>query len=160
MSINTNWARWIKASIYTYFDTNIDGYTKYFEGSKRDTFTAQDYIEIRMDGPHFSEVSKNYFKITVEVNVVLHHTKDDTQIYKLDTMIGVVSTAFKNIPVYKYGDGAADDSSYLGCLRLIVDPHGMKGDKVVVSNFGQIEAATEAEQATVEGHYVMNLEVS
>ncbi len=153
MAINENWARWIMASLHKHFDDNRQGLILYVDGQIRDTRTESEYIEVRVDGPNFTEISKNNWKIFVEVNVLVSVTMDNKDLHRLVKYIGIVSAAFIDIMIYKYGDGASE----LGCMRLLQDTG--THERVQVSNFGVIDPAINLQQATVEGHYELLLEI-
>lgn len=159
--MNENWARWIFASVSKYFETACTGVaTKFYvEGEERLIKDTEDTtIEIRVDGPDITDMGGGQYRLYVEVNVLVGIKKslDSHAIYRI---IGPVQVAMaSNIKVYKYGPDTegVDTSALLGCLQLL---QGMNKEKIKTSVFGQIEKSTFVEQATVEGHFEMYLEV-
>ncbi len=154
--MNRHWMRWVRASILKHFETNRQGVHLFIEGGDRDTSGNQNFAELRVDGPFLRENSKNCWDLTVEINVLIQGVLDKDDLYKIEEPIGIMCAAFhRNITVYKYGEGNEDDQSILGCLQILVNDS--EGDGIMVSRFGQIEADTNIEQATVEAHYRMRL---
>ena len=157
MSANANWVRWIVSSIQQYFETNKQGIELFFEGTPRETKDEKDFAEVRIDGPHITEISKNYFLLKVDVNILVQSTMDEEDFHRIHTNVGKLVSVMTNIPIYKYGDGVDDDDSLLGCLRLVQDAQGR--EPILVARLGQIEPTTPIEQVDIEGHYKMHLEV-
>lgn len=153
--IKIKWSRWIKSSIVQHFRTNITGVDLYIEGMERPNEAPVDLVEVRMDGPEFKELSHEYFRVYVEINLLLQVTINDEDIYHEEDIIGEVCNAFtKNITIRKKGQDSEDDDSVIGCLDLMT-----RGDDgVKVNRFGQIEPNTRLLQSTIEGHYEMFLE--
>ena len=155
--MNTNWAKWVVASVIKYFSDNIS-FDVFIEGMDRETSKLSDFAEIRVDGPKFNELSKNYWKIRIEVNILIHSVMSDTDLYHFYDNIGIVNKAFQNcISVYKRGNNVEDDNSHVGCLKLVIDRYDR--ENIVTSNFGQIDKSVKLQQATVEAHYEMYLNV-
>lgn len=158
MAVNKNWPRWIFASVSKHFDAEKQGLHMFVEGEHRDTRDKLDFLEFRLDGPYITEVSKGYFRLYIEVNILVQSTKNQTNIHRIHENVGIAAAAFWNgIKVFKYGNGVDDDQSYLGCLQLVTDARGK--ERIQISHFGQIEPKTRVLQATVEGHYEMFLKV-
>jgi hypothetical protein len=155
--IDQNWARWIFASMAKHFDSLKQGWTFFVEGQHRGTTDElAKHLEFRMDGPWYTELSKNTYRVYCEVNILVHAVMNDTDLYLLLKGLGVVAEAMHaGIPIYKYGDGLEDDDSLLGCMVLITDVKGKEGVKTY--NFGQIHQTAKIHQGTVEGHYEMFL---
>lgn len=152
-TLNQNWNRWIFASISKHFDDRRQGLKLFIEGQSRDTSKVKDFIELRVDGPQFTEVSAGYWIIRVEVNILIQSTMDDTNYHRLHSDVGIVAAAMSDIVVFRYGNGPDDDQSVMGCLKVRQD----LGDRqhIDVFQLGQIAPDIRLEQATVEGHYEM-----
>lgn len=159
--MNPNWIRWIHASLITYF-------TEYFKDEERGRGLLfriegqdvakreeQDWVEFRWDGPTSREVSKRYWYLDIEINVLVSSivSRDDT--YRHKKNVGLVEASFINsIPVLRYGDvQEVDDETLLGCLELRSDNR----EAIVTSYFGKIESDVVLEQSTVEAHYRLTL---
>jgi hypothetical protein len=157
MAILENVPRWLFASVANHFDENRQGLSMFVEGQHRATRTLKDFIELRFDGPYLTELSKGYWKVYVEINVLVQSAMDDENFHRIHTNVGKVAVAFSDIGVYKYGTGPDDDQSLLGCLKLVADARGK--ERIQISHFGKIAPHTEVLQATVEGHYEMRLTI-
>jgi len=150
-----NWDRWIFASVSDHF-VNRTSYPVYIEGQHRETNELESFIELRIDGPYYTEYSKGYWRVYVEINVMCQHIKNNTEWHAIRRLAGHVATIFEPcIRVYKYGNGPSDDQTLLDSLIRM----DSKRERIQTSHFGQIEPRTEVEQATVEAHYEMMLSV-
>lgn len=155
--MDKNWARWIFASVTKFFNEEID-IDVFVEGMDRETEDLLDFAEIRVDGPWFNELSANYWKIRIEINILIQSVMGDKNLHRFYDSIGTVNFAFqKSIFVYKYADidGQNGDGSVLGCFKLAIDRYDRENIKT--SNFGQIDKNVKLQQATVEAHYEMFL---
>lgn len=161
MPANKNWARWIFASVSRHFTDELSsaGIPLFIEGQHRDTSTLKDFVELRMDGPRSKEVSAGCWHLRVEINLLVQSSMDDVNYHRIHQTCGVVASAMKNnILVYRYGNtDIEDDSSFLGCLQLLIDQRGR--DTIEINHFGMIHQETEIVQASVEAHYKLILEV-
>lgn len=155
--INSDWDRWIFASISNHFDSKRGSLFMFIEGQIRDTRALKNFFELRIDGPYYTEIAKKNWKIFLEVNCLVQSSIDSSDFHQIRRNTGAVSSFFTEIPVYKYGTGVSDDQTYIGCLRLVNDARGK--ERVQCSYFGRVEPKTSVQQATVEGHYEMFLDV-
>jgi hypothetical protein len=153
MSINSNWPRWLFASITTHFDDALgSNLPVYVEGTHRTVDLAvEDFCEVRIDGPNITELSKDYYKLYVEINILVTSHKNDEDFHRIHTNVGLIVAAFSDISLYKYGD----DDTALGCANLVTDHKGKQ--TIAVHHFGQIDPDKQLLQSTVEGHYVVYL---
>lgn len=157
----THWPRWIFASACKYFKDAISGsLALIFEGQDMRA-QGKDYGEFRLDGPYLTELSKDYWRCYIEINILVHSTKDSTDWHRIQRSVGTVVAAFAdNFQVFRLGSGDDDDDSLLGCMKLISDEglQGARGKRrIQVSHFGQIKPSAPLLQASVEGHYEMLL---
>lgn len=158
--LNANLTRWITASINNHFETELSpaGYYRYYEGmSNRQTQNAEDYFEIRYDGPHLSEVSKGYWTVYVEINI-LSTVRVDKSVYQIDVLNGHLVNAFTAGPIHIYRYGPAnppDDGTLIGCLDLLQEGK----HRLEVNRLGIIDKDKRLHQAMVEGHYKGYLEL-
>lgn len=128
----------------------------FIEGTSSRDLSKSEYIEIRVDGPYVDERTKDDFMLKLEVNLLIQTIiNPQKNIYRHAEMEGVCVSAMITIPIYKLGSEAADDQSQIGCLDLNTDE---PRDHIMVHNFGQIETDIKLQQATVEGHYKIELE--
>lgn len=153
--MNEHWSRWIFTSISKHFNDRKRDLTMFIEGQWRKTRGLKDFIELRVDGPRITEVSKGYWKIYCEVNMAIQSTMDDKDNHRIEKSIGIVVMAFSDIYVYRLGDGPQDDGSLLGCLKLIQDIPTR--ERLQVYRLGQVDNVDKLMQAVVEGHYKMEL---
>ena len=157
MAMNKNWARWIAASINSHFDTNLVSaapltFKKYFETSHRDTERDGSIIEVRHDGGTWSESTKDKWKGVYEINLEVTHALDNNNYYTVWDLIGLCNEAMsKQIGLFNYD--AAGNGVQIGCMYIQDD----KG-QIITHYFGQIEPKVEIVQATVEGHFYIDLE--
>lgn len=159
MAMDTNWSRWIFASITTHFD-GIITISTFVEGMDRQTKDLSEFAEIRIDGPRTNELSADYWRLYIEVNILIQTIMNDRDLHRHWKNIGDVNMAFLNcISVYKKADrdGNNGDGSRLGCFQLVTDRYNR--ENIVTSNFGQIDKSVKLQQATVEAHYEMFLSV-
>ncbi len=145
--MNSNWPRWIYASASKIFQAMADAYPVhlFLEGTKRRTDTQSNFIEFRMQGPRITEISNNFFRLDVEINI-LYSVTIGTDFHLPYKLAGKIVETMGDICVYKWNDGDA----FLSVLTL-------KRQPVIVSHFGQARADTEIVQGTIEGSYVMHL---
>jgi len=158
MAVNPNWNRWLFASISQHFYDGIGTLLPlYIEAQWRGDVerTTPDFAELRIDGPYITEVSNNYWRHYLEVNVLIH-SSIGTNYHMIHTSTGLICSIFTDIDLYKYGNTINDDDSIFGCLKLLQDSRGR--DRIQVSHYGQIEPNLKEVQATVEGHYEVFLE--
>jgi hypothetical protein len=155
--MNENWPRWIFASVTKHFDGNLNAYEIFYEGQKRSAENFQtDLIEVRMDGPYYLQLSKTEYNAKIEINLLAQAAIDEKDFHKIHRMVGVVATGFApGIQVFKYGNGVVDDDSLIGCLDLIQDRQNR--EFLVINHFGQLDPEKQIMQATVEGHYEIQL---
>ncbi len=152
---NTNWPRWIYASTSKYFQAIADAYPMhmFLEGVERDTKNESKWLEFRVDGPQTREISKGYFRLDVEINILWSIHLSSTDFHDQQRIPGMLVEAMTDICIYKYGDGDDDDDSLLGVLILSQDPNS----PIRNNNFGQVRPDTQLVQGSVEGTYRMHL---
>lgn len=160
-----HWGRWIISSIADHFKVNvttpetlpflvegIDDRTPAFEESP-------DRAELRFNGPFTTELSKNYWRVWMDVNILVTSNMDGAlkNRYSLENNIGLFHQyADTCIEVYRYGDVSQtplNDGSLLGVLR----PRADKNDSVRALHFGQINKVDRIKQSQVDVRYVMFL---
>jgi len=158
--MNTNWPRWIFASIAEYMrpiaaaiplPLLVEGIDDRIE-SKMEA----DHAELRVNGPAISEISSDYYRLVVDVNVLLTDLMDGSteNAYDLIQWGGVFQEALSGpISIYKYGSGADDDDAYIGCLEVL----GGR-DSVKLFHFGQISKVDRVRQSMVDSRFSIYLE--
>lgn len=162
MPANANWARWIYASLADYLkEVADDASLPIFVESLDDRGTAfqeaTDRAEIRINGPFTNELSRGYYKILVDANVLVSSRYDGKTKngYELTRILGLFHEAMDSvIPVFKHGLQPGDDSeAQLGCLS----PKAGKNENVRVLHFGQIDRTDRVKQGAVDARYIMYL---
>ena len=152
--ISDQWHRWIFASVAKHFTEGaaLKNLASYVDGDDRAPLDKH-FIEVRMDGPRITEHEKNNYNLYVLINVVVQSVMGKQTLTHFDN-IGVVQTLFTPvIEVYKIGE--TDPPDLLGCLRIVQG--GKNGETLRTNNLGQIDKTVRLQQATVEGHYHMDL---
>lgn len=155
--IDKNWARWIFASLSKHFQDNRQGIDFFVEGEDQKLENSENYIEFRMNGPIFNEVSKNFWKIEVVVNILVVSKQNAVDIHTIHRNVGIVAEAFKTcIPIKKYGDSIDDSPTQV--LGIMIRKIADKKD-VNISHIGQVSADVKEMQSMVEAYYCMYLEI-
>ena len=152
--MDPNWLRWIIASVTQHFATSLTAAGLYLqvEGTDRRTDQIQDYAELRHDGPRFNELSKGYWRIDLDLDVLVCSKTNDLNIYTPEIDVGNVLAAFNDeIAVFKLGNKPQDDPNVqLGCLTL-----DNANGPIRVTNFGINREQVRLRQASVEATYRM-----
>jgi len=156
--MDVNLARWILASVATYFKTVADALSlAYFvEGVDErapDTMRVQ-RVELRVNGPFVREISHDYWRAHVDINALLVDFMDMSteNAYDLNQWGGeFLAAMLEPIPIYKLGEGAGDDEALIGCLT----PRRGTSEPARLIHFGQISKEDRIRQAAVDGRFEM-----
>lgn len=147
-SPNSKWSKWIFASVVQHFRTELaktSGVSIYFEGMHKDNRTNNLQLEIRFDGPYYKELSKNYWEVKFEVNILVQAVIGSSFL-TIHKGTGIAAAAFTDsIKIYKYGEDIDDDESLFDCSFSM--------GKIIISHFGQLNPNEKILQASVEGQY-------
>jgi len=154
---NPHWPRWIFASAADYFKQAADGIElpiliEGIDEREAETIRANDHVEFRLNGPAVTELSRSYFRLDVDVNLLLTSMMggQTRNAYDIVRQAGVfLQAAAGPIPVFRWGEGLEDDQSSLGCLTL---RSGLQ-DAVRVIHFGQISRDDRIRQSAVDARY-------
>jgi hypothetical protein len=144
--MNNNWPRWIYASASKHFKAAADvfGIHFYLEGTvPRDIAEHEDYVEFRADVTRVKEISKNYYQLDYEINILWSVLMGGSDFHKSLRISGMLTDAMSDLCIYKYGDSG----DFLGTLVL---------EDTIVNNFGQVKN-TGLVQGTVIGNYSIYL---
>jgi hypothetical protein len=129
----------------------------YIEGQIIDKLNEEERLELRVDGPNCTEVSKQYWKLYIEINVLCQCAKNNINYHRMRQLTGLARSIFEPcINVYKYGSGVEDTQEFVGVLKRLDDEKGR--NNIQVTQFGQVDPVVPVEQSSVEAHYVMFLE--
>jgi hypothetical protein len=149
--------RWTHASIKDTFKRRFSGSPIYFEGENDPNSKEPFYIEVRIDGPTIIPLgTKSEYMGVVEINLLITAKKDQRLVHIIQDKIGLGLKLLKEcILVRKLGseDTNIDDGSSVTVLQPMPD------EALAVALFGQVDPATQVQQASVEGHFRMQLEV-
>jgi hypothetical protein len=161
-----DWARWIFASVANYLkqvaaQQNLPVLIEHLDERTEDFMRATDRAEIRITGPFCQELSKNYFRVYIDVNVLLtsRFDGDSKNAYGILKYAGAFHEAMDMpIGVWNYGGEAGDyvedqpeTQKFLGCLKL------RPGRDVRVMNFGQIDPVEKLKQTEIDARFVMEI---
>jgi hypothetical protein len=160
---NPHWTRWIISSLADHFKVNVTTPASLpflVEGldDRKDSFeSAPDRAELRMNGPFTRELSRGYWRIWMDTNILITSNMDGTikNRFALEINTGKFHQfADTCINVYRYGNiDVEDDGSLLGVLR----PRSGRLDSVRTLHFGQINPTDRIKQSQVDARYVMYL---
>jgi len=156
--MNENLARWINISIAKHFEPFAAGFSlPYFvEGvDERDDEVGEDHVEQRITGPQYREKGNGKYEVTVGINFLFTALMDmaGADSYRLDRWAGKYSEEMMEVvPIYKYGTGADDDQSFIGCLQL----NNSKARGVNIYPFGQLDKDHRVRQSEVDALYYMD----
>ena len=158
--MDTNLARWIQASLAVYFEPVAAGLNLPFfvEGvDERETDVMEvEHCELRVNGPFIREVSKDYWRVHIDINVMLtdYMRMSTEDAYDINRWGGEFLVAMmENIPIYRFGDGADDDGSLVGCLTQRTG----FSEPARLIHFGQVSREERIRQAVVDGRFEMYL---
>lgn len=149
--------RWTHASIKDYLKKNWGGAPLFVEGEDDNKPPDPFYIELRIDGPVLkAHGSKGEYIGEIEINLIITIKKDEKYVHLLQDKMGLaVQLLNRCIPVRKIGRTTdapdIDDGSVVAYLQLNPD------EQIDVSNFGQVDPILRVQQASVEAHYRMQL---
>lgn len=146
----TNLPKWIKASLAEHFNAQLNPYMKFFiEGERPEIKPGPSWAELRIDGPFIKPQASNYYMVVVEVDILLVTMANVANLYQMEQHQGITINAFTNfIAVNQYGDGGGA----FDCLQL--------DDKIITNNFGIVDPVNKIMQASIEGHYFMNVKLT
>lgn len=162
---NPHWNRWLISSVSDHFITNVAtplSLPFLVEGiDDRDSEFEQaiDRAELRYSGPFTQELSKRYWRLWFDVNILVTSNMDGAakNRYTLDINVGKFHEfADTCIPIFRHGDisqSVENDGTQLGVLS----PRSGKNDSVRSINFGQVNKVDRIKQAQVDARYFMNL---
>jgi hypothetical protein len=113
-------------------------------------------VEIRISGPFTRELSKDYYELGVDLNVLFTCRYEiGVNQYESFPAVGAFHAAMDDpIPLRRFGKDAGDDEALLGCF---LGASG-KNDKVCVFHFGQTDQTVRQKQIMVDARYVVYLD--
>lgn len=148
--------RWVFASASKHVKSiaDQDNIPIFFNGDEIPEGLAE-YAECTIIGPNIIHLSKNVYKVTLEIRLLLTvKTGDLVNMYRIHDIGGLFQSQFFDIHVKKYGLTDLDDGSEIFCLR----PNPDIRNAVQYINLGAVESNTNAVQAIVHGNYSIHTE--
>lgn len=150
-----HWPRWTTASIARHFFVTKESDVEfYLEGTLRMDVEsiATDLMELRIDGPHMRQTSAGVWVLEVSIGILMVTVMSDNDMYKHLVNVGNIADDMLNtIEVYKYGSGGDDDGSLAWCIT--------REGEILIRHFGQPDDAKLLQQSSVEGTYLVTLQV-
>lgn len=150
MSINKDWDRWIKASVNTYLYNQIKLLIPttvpiFLEDGDRKG--AQDWVEIRMDGPLYEPLGSKEWRLTIEINILVTSLINEEPIYRIRGITGSILQILSgnDIPVIQYPE---DPNGAVGCLQT---------KDIATHYYEHADADTPMRQATIDCFAEINL---
>lgn len=165
MPANPNWTRWIRASVGSYLmdvanAASLPTIIEELDDRTELYMQATSRAEIRINGPFTQELSANYYRVWVDVNVLVTSRRDggSKNGYSHLKFLGLFHEAMDGIiPVFKFGleagdcqDEDVDCTGEIGCLSARSGP----ADAIRVLSFGQVEKTDRIIQNAVDARYV------
>jgi hypothetical protein len=161
-----DWARWIFASVADYLksvatERQLPVLVEHLDERTEAFMQASDRAEIRITGPFIQELSRGYWQVFVDVNVLLTSRYDGSDAYSILKHAGAFQAAMDlPIGVWNFGsepgdyvEGDPTTQHFLGCLV----PRPGRNSLVRVLNFGQIALVDKIKQTEVDARYMMEL---
>ena len=160
MGVNPNWARWAFASVATRLkhvakEANIPALVEGLDERTTAFMESPMRVEIRMSGPFTKELSKDYYELGVDINLLFtsRYETNGNQ-YDIIRIVGIFHEAVDDvIPMKRYGDQPGDDESLVGCLMTRTG----KNDAVRVFHFGQTDQTDRQKQVMIDARHVLYL---
>jgi len=152
------WPRWIFASCAQFFKEQLPTADFFVEGQEFKEDNIKDSVQFRMDGPQISQISSTIWRVRLEVNIYAQSVIRESSWQDIHKLVGLVSAAFKDIPVYRFGkveEDARNNDTLWDCLRLVQELTGQDG-AINVTHFGQVVQNTKVMAATIAGHYIVD----
>jgi len=153
------WDRWIHASIVRHMNVQATtlGISMFVEGENRKSPQNQSFAELRIDGPRCYEQSKNYWRIWIAVNFLVHHQMDGNIFSKHDLNGKVASMLSECIEVREY-DATDDLMVTQPLVGTLVQFRRL--NPIRTNQMGKVDKTLRLEQTTIENQYEMYLGVS
>lgn len=143
--MNPLWIHWIVSSINKHFYSYKGIYPMFFEGQHRDN-NPETLFETRYDGPYFTEQSKDFWKIEVDINILIKSIVKNDLYLNQKMQMQIIPAFTSGLNIYRYND---DDSLFI-CLR----PETRRGGRMYdINNYGLIEPNIDIIQSTIRAKY-------
>jgi len=133
--------KWITASVYEHFKTELGAANLYIEFEERPTKPGE-IFELRTAGPD-KFIQNRSVKYEIAISISVKSKRFANNPYNIMSRVERVVDSFKPcINLYKYGDGG----ERFGYLQLVED-------KILVTNLGMTDATSQIALTTAEAKY-------
>ncbi len=157
--MNSNLPRWIFSSMVKHFSTvaatiPLNYYVEGVDEPESSDF-QNDSVLFKMNGPVIHSGSKDFEWYSLEIMVfltdIIQLTNDNA--FSIQEWTGIFQASMVNdaLQIFRYGTGAEDDDTLIGCLEP--DP-GFKNNIQVVT-YGQVDKDLRIKQASVNGRFIL-----
>lgn len=168
MAMNPNWDRWMFASVAYALkevaeDADLAVLVEHLDERTDAFMQAPDRVEIRITGPFTQEISKGYYRVWLDANVLLTSRYDGAAKNGYDILryAGLFQARMSSpIAIWNYGsedgdfvDGDEGTQINLGCFL----PRSGKNDSIRAFNFGQTDKTDKLKQTAVDARYIAHL---
>lgn len=144
--LDANSVKWLSRAVNTYVDENRQDTQMYAEGEIIDMAKAQEWVEVRLTGPRYKQLSNNVEHYELDVNLMISVKLDQKNLYRPQELSGYFASKLQAaIPVFN------DSNQPIGCLTLRDDVN----PAIDVIQWGVIDATTNVFQITIDGFYQM-----
>jgi hypothetical protein len=144
MSLRPVLPLWIKASLASYFKSQLSLTQFIIEDEPLPSPAPLPRVELRINGPDFCDQTHGYLILEVEINLLTVTIKDLNDLYAHDKLLGqVINTFINGIPVNQITQGGG----YYEMLSKQTD--------VIVTRWGELDKAPDIVQSTCESSYTM-----
>lgn len=161
MAVNPNWARWAFASVAVHFkrvaeEAHVPSLMEGLDERTTAFMEAPLRVEIRMSGPFTKELSKDYYEVGVDVNLLLTGCYEiDGNQYDINKAAGIFHAALGDgFSILRLGKEPGDDGSLVGCMM----PRTERNDAVRVYQFGQVDQTDRMKQVMIDARFVTYLD--
>ena len=161
MAVNPNWARWSFASVATLLkkiarEAGIPALVEGLDERTTEFMEAPQRVEIRMSGPYSREMSKDYYEVSLDINVLFTSRYEiNGNQYDILVAVGKFHEALDHpIPLQRLGKEPGDDGSLVDCYI----PRPGRNNAVRVFHFGQTDQTDRQKQVMIDARYVVYLD--
>ena len=146
-----NVTKWIFASIAKHFNSlSDDDVYVHISGQLRETDDKDAWVEVKIDGPYITKLSKGYHNLKIEISVQSFTVQKRDYLYNNLELQGKVLDLFtESIGIYKLGNKSEDDKTFAFCILL---DHNDK-HTLDVANYGAVDENEKIKVSGIEGHY-------
>jgi hypothetical protein len=153
---NPNWARWVFASLATYFTSvaqkcNIPVLVEGLDERTTEFMEATDRVEVRITGPFIRDLSVKYYECAVDANALFFSRYEEGKNkYDILAAVGAFQQAMDSpIPLYRLGNQDIDDGGIFGVL----EPRKNRGESTRVLHLGQADLTNRIKSTLVDARY-------